>query len=323
MPWALDITLHHILPSVLSNEGASRSESRCRLNFPGTWQESLARRARRHGPLRVARATHRRMAYAAHLAQLCRSQRRARDEPRQLDNPQNVPRRRSAAILRDTDEMLDRVSRTETESNDVYRRMEEQMRGVARRLDTAERSQSENNRVMAKAATEINIATREQAQAFDQLGTHVANLAERIDRVEHATHTSGLKEPSKACTPASPVWPISSPTTPRNRRRRYLRWPTTSKRWPTGSPRSATMPRIWPAVSTSVWSRSTTASTLRKRPPPETRRRSNSAWHRSTQRPCQRTRCQGQPDCARTAHRRARWPRPCHRKRFEGRRRRA
>ena len=53
------------------------------------------------------------------------------------------------------------------------------MRNVARRLDATERSQSENNRAMTKAATEINVATREQAQAFEQLGTHVVKLTDR------------------------------------------------------------------------------------------------------------------------------------------------
>src|ERR1700749_1185673 len=78
------------------------------------------------------------------------------------DEPAPPPSRR------ETDEMLDRVSRSTTESNDTYRRIEEQLKGVARRMETAERSQSENNRALSRAATEMNIATREQAQAFDQ-----------------------------------------------------------------------------------------------------------------------------------------------------------
>src|SRR5690348_13226815 len=56
----------------------------------------------------------------------------------------------SAASRRDTEDMLAHVSRTESESSDVYRRIEEQLRSVGRRLDSAERSQSENNRVMSK-----------------------------------------------------------------------------------------------------------------------------------------------------------------------------
>ena len=59
----------------------------------------------------------------------------------------------SAASRRDTEDMLARVSRTEAESSDAYRRIEEQLRTVGRRLDSAERSQSENNRAMSKTAT--------------------------------------------------------------------------------------------------------------------------------------------------------------------------
>src|ERR1043165_3649482 len=61
----------------------------------------------------------------------------------------------SAASRRESEEMLARVSRTESESSDINRRIEEQLRSVARRLDSAERSQSENNRVMSKTASEI------------------------------------------------------------------------------------------------------------------------------------------------------------------------
>ncbi len=98
---------------------------------------------------------------------------------------------------RDTDEMLDRVSRSEQELNDVYRRIEEQLRGVARRMETTERSQSENNRALNKAATEMNIATREQAQAFDQLGAHVVGLASRLESVERSNAASGMKDAIK------------------------------------------------------------------------------------------------------------------------------
>jgi localization factor PodJL len=107
------------------------------------------------------------------------------------DEPAPPPSRR------ETDEMLDRVSRSTTESNDVHRRIEEQLKGVARRMETAERTQSENNRALSRAATEMNIATREQAQAFDQLGTHVVGLKERLDRVEQAARNDGMKDAVK------------------------------------------------------------------------------------------------------------------------------
>ena len=103
----------------------------------------------------------------------------------------------SAASRRDTEEMLARVSRTETESSDVSRRIEEQLRAVSRRLDSTERSQSENNRVMSKTASEINIATREQAQAFDQLANHVVGIGDRLERLERSPAHEGLKEAVK------------------------------------------------------------------------------------------------------------------------------
>ena len=103
----------------------------------------------------------------------------------------------SRANRRDTEEMLAHVSRSETETGDVYRRIEDQLRGVARRLDSAERSQSENNRAITKTATEINIAAREQAQAFDQLGGHVMELTDRLARVERNAANDGLKDAVK------------------------------------------------------------------------------------------------------------------------------
>jgi localization factor PodJL len=98
---------------------------------------------------------------------------------------------------RDTEEMLAHVARSESETGEVFRRIEEQLRGVARRLEAAERSQSENNRAMSKAASEINVTAREQAQAFDQLGNSVINLADRLDRVERQGASDGLRDAVK------------------------------------------------------------------------------------------------------------------------------
>ncbi|MGA7711813.1 MAG: hypothetical protein WCA81_07925 [Rhizomicrobium sp.] len=105
---------------------------------------------------------------------------------------------RMASTRRDSDDMLDRVSRSESETADVYRRIEEQLRSMGRRLDSSERSQSESNRVMSKAAVEMNITAREQAQAFDQLGSHVVGLSDRIERVERSATTDGLRDAVKA-----------------------------------------------------------------------------------------------------------------------------
>ena len=101
------------------------------------------------------------------------------------------------ASRRDTENMLADVARSETQSTDVYRRIEEQLRNVARRLESTERNQSENNRAMSKAASEINIAAREQAQSFDQLGGSVMSLADRLERVERSSTTDGTRDAIK------------------------------------------------------------------------------------------------------------------------------
>ncbi len=106
--------------------------------------------------------------------------------------------RAAAASRRQSDEMLDHVSRSEAETAGISRRIEEQLRGLARRIDSSERSQSESNRVISKAAVEMNIASREQAQAFDQLGTHVSAIAERLDRVERHGSGDSLRDAVKA-----------------------------------------------------------------------------------------------------------------------------
>jgi len=104
----------------------------------------------------------------------------------------------SAAARRDSEEMLARVSRSEAESTEAWRRIEEQLRGVARRLDSSERSQSENNRVLSRTAAEMNIAAREQAQAFDQMGQTIMAISERLERLERDKATDGVKDAVKA-----------------------------------------------------------------------------------------------------------------------------
>jgi localization factor PodJL len=103
----------------------------------------------------------------------------------------------SPASRRDTEEMLARVSRSESESGDAYRRIEDQLRGVARRLDSSERSQSESNRVISRTAAEMNIAAREQTQAFDQLAQGVTSLERRLEALEQSRASEGLKEAVK------------------------------------------------------------------------------------------------------------------------------
>ena len=105
-----------------------------------------------------------------------------------------APMREAGPAARDSAAMLDSVSRSESEAQSAYKRIEEQLRSVSRRLEATERSQTENNRAMSKTATEINIATREQAQAFDQLGAHVVGLGDRLTRVEQQSAQDGLKD---------------------------------------------------------------------------------------------------------------------------------
>ncbi|HEU0161078.1 MAG TPA: hypothetical protein VFQ69_01630 [Rhizomicrobium sp.] len=104
----------------------------------------------------------------------------------------------SAASRRDTEEMMARVGRSETESNEAWRRIEDQLRGLGRRLDSSERSHSESNRVLSRTAQEMNITAREQAQAFDQLGLNVMALNERLERLERSAANDGIKEAVKA-----------------------------------------------------------------------------------------------------------------------------
>src|SRR5450631_554718 len=104
----------------------------------------------------------------------------------------------SAASRRDSEEMLARVGRSESGSNDAWRRIEEQLRGLGRRLDSTERSHSENNRVLSRTAQEININTREQAQAFEQLGQNVVALNDRLERLERSSTSDGIREAVKA-----------------------------------------------------------------------------------------------------------------------------
>jgi localization factor PodJL len=99
---------------------------------------------------------------------------------------------------RDTEEMLACVSRSESESQNAYKAIDQQMKTVSRRLEDAERNQTENSRAMTQAATQINIAAREQAQAFEQMSTDVTALTERLIRVERHAANDGMRDAVKA-----------------------------------------------------------------------------------------------------------------------------
>jgi localization factor PodJL len=102
------------------------------------------------------------------------------------------------ASPQETQEMLERVSRSEAEAQNAHKAIDQQLKAVARRLETAERDQTENHRAMTQAATQINIAAREQALAFEQMTAHAAALAERVVRLERHVQNEGMKEAVKA-----------------------------------------------------------------------------------------------------------------------------
>ena len=77
-------------------------------------------------------------------------------------------------------------------------RVEEQLRALARSIEGAERGQFENQRAMSKAAAEMNVAAREQARAFAQLGASVASLTKRLERIERFGASDTIKDVLKA-----------------------------------------------------------------------------------------------------------------------------
>src|SRR4051812_34582717 len=73
------------------------------------------------------------------------------------------------------------------EANDLFHRIDETLHVLARRLEDGERLQREAQHAMNAAATQINAATRDQAQAFQHLTT-------RIEKVERQGDTSALRD---------------------------------------------------------------------------------------------------------------------------------
>jgi localization factor PodJL len=89
-------------------------------------------------------------------------------------------------------------SKDQPSENAAFGRVEDQLRALARSLESAERSQSENQRMMNKAAAEMNVAAREQARAFAQLGASVASLTRRLERIERQGSGEAVREVLKA-----------------------------------------------------------------------------------------------------------------------------
>ena len=107
------------------------------------------------------------------------------------ESPPSYRYGRDEEILRERDDLTVRFARSEAESEDAFRRIDDALRTMARRLELSERAQTEAQRAMSSAAAEINAAARDQAQAFKLLAT-------RIDNVERQTDTAALRDAVRA-----------------------------------------------------------------------------------------------------------------------------
>ena len=103
----------------------------------------------------------------------------------------------NGASVPETGHLLDRIAQTESDAASAFRKIDEQLRGLARRVDASERTQQENSKTVTLAATEISSASRDQAEAFDQLGQHVAGLGDRLNRLERNIEADGVRDAVK------------------------------------------------------------------------------------------------------------------------------
>ncbi|HTC83225.1 MAG TPA: hypothetical protein VK683_02680, partial [Rhizomicrobium sp.] len=119
------------------------------------------------------------------------------DPPRLASVPQDS-RGLPQSAARDSEEMLVRVGRSENESIEAWRRIEEQLRGIGHRLESTERGHSESNRFLSRTAQEMNSNARVQAQAFEHLGQTIRGLRERLERLERNAAGGNIREAIKA-----------------------------------------------------------------------------------------------------------------------------
>ena len=150
----------------------------------------------------------------------------------------------SAASRRDTEDMLARVGRCEAESTDAWRRIEEQLRGLSAAGWTRPNAAIAKTTACCRARRqEINIAAREQAQAFDQLGLTCHGLTERLERLERDAPPGRPQGSGQGPAPG----PVAAgrpdharpPTIPPPRSSSS---PATWNSWPAASARRASMP---------------------------------------------------------------------------------
>lgn len=86
------------------------------------------------------------------------------------------------STFRESKEMLARVSRSESETENAARRIEDHLRSLARRLDSSEQTKTSSSQVLNGIAQDTT--PQDNAQIFGTLGTHVISLGERLDRLE-------------------------------------------------------------------------------------------------------------------------------------------
>jgi|GEM_PF-568770 len=112
----------------------------------------------------------------------------ARPERAQTQRPHEEPA--VTSTFRESQEMLARVNRSESETVNAARRIEDHLRSLARRLDSSEAAKTGSSRVLNDAAGDTQSLPLDQSQAFGTLGTHIISLGERLDRMEERSSAS-------------------------------------------------------------------------------------------------------------------------------------
>jgi len=121
---------------------------------------------------------------------------RVRESTRRPTEPERLPENRPFSA-QDSADLLARISRSEGETQNSWKRIEDNLKTLARRLEQTERSQTESSRAVSAATTEMNIAAREHGQAIDQLDAHMTGLGDRLTRLEQGAGTEGFKDAIK------------------------------------------------------------------------------------------------------------------------------
>lgn len=94
------------------------------------------------------------------------------------------------STFRESQEMLARVNRSESETVNAARRIEDHLRSLARRLNSSEAAKTGSSRVLNDVASDTQGLSLDQSQAFGTLGAHIISLGERLDRMEERSSAS-------------------------------------------------------------------------------------------------------------------------------------